>query len=232
MLTDITNQFNHMINQVENSEVLNDPWPHMIVPEIIKTDDYRKFTEFDTAEGLIQDPIELEVSNRIEYALDMDNESQADIRYFNKMANKFFHVVADKFSLSFEGQEVLPTVRFWKDSNELLINDIHTDAFKDTVFTLSCLIYLPKDMSQVAYGSKLYEYIGNNLAEHTVQDPGTTAPHIVKKDCEEHFKCVRTLPFRPNCMFIAPNFDSTWHQAPTNIAEGDFRNSLMMRWKV
>jgi hypothetical protein len=80
MLTDITNQFNHMISQVENSEVLNDPWPHMFVPEIIKTDDYRKFTEFDTAEGLIQDLLELEVSNRIEYALDMDNESQADIR--------------------------------------------------------------------------------------------------------------------------------------------------------
>lgn len=232
MLTDITNQFNHMIHRVEQCELLTEPWPHMFVPEIIKTEDYRKFTEFDTAEGLVTDPVEFEVSNRHEYAFDMDNESEADIRYFNKMANKFFHVVARKFGLSFEGQEVLPTTRFWKDTSNLLIDDIHRDEFFDTTFTLSCLIYLPKDISQVAYGSKLYEYTGNNMEEHTIQDEGTSGPHMVKKEHEDNFKCVRTLPFLPNCMFIAPNFDNTWHQAPTNIAEGDFRNSLMLRWKV
>ena len=232
MLTDITNQFNHMINQVENSEVLNDPWPHMFVPEIIKTDDYRKFTEFDTAEGLIQDLVELEVSNRIEYALDMDNESQADIRYFNKMANKFFHVVARKFGLSFEGQEVLPTTRFWKDTSNLEINDIHIDAFYDTKFTISGQVYLPEDTNYLKYGTRLFRYIGNEISCDAEQDPGTDFPHTVRPYNENKFELVKTIPYMPNCMLITTNDPGSWHQAPIDIDADYIRRSVMFRWKV
>ena len=229
MLTDITSQFDHMIARVEQSEILNDPWPHMFVTEVIKPHDYRKFVEFENQEGLVEeyDPI----TGRTQYNVDTTKFTESEVRYFNKQANKFFHTVADKFGLTFHNQTVLPTSNFWIDTSELLIDDIHIDAFKDTGFTLSCLIYLPVDNSQKHYGSKLFVYNGDNLENDTIQDEGTLTPHIVKKDKEENFKCVRTLPFIPNCMFIAPNFEKTWHQAP-KIAEGDVRKSLMMRWKV
>lgn len=228
MLTDITNQFDHMISRVQNSELLTDPWPHMFITDIIKPDYYRKFCEFELAEGMNKS----EEEGRVQYTLDLTTFSEYQVKYFNKKSNQLFHAIAEKFGLVFENEFVPQTTNFWLDTKDLLIDDIHIDAFKDTMFTLSGLIYLPKDISQKQYGSKLYSYVGNNIAEHAVKDEGTQHHHTALWDHVDQFELKRTLPFLPNCMFIAPNFDNTWHQAPTNIADGDVRKSCMFRWKV
>ena len=82
MYTVITNQIDHMIDRIENCEVLTDPWPHMFIPEVIRPDDYRTFTEFEQAEHLTC--VKDELSERDEYSLGFDSVSDTVVRLYNK----------------------------------------------------------------------------------------------------------------------------------------------------
>jgi len=230
MYTVITNQIDHMIDRIENCEVLTDPWPHMFIPEVIRPDDYRAFTEFEQAEHLtcVRD----ELSERDEYSLGFDSVADTVVRLYNKRMNKLFHVISDKFGLAKIEQEISPTVNFWKDTHKLLIDDIHIDAFHDTKLCISAMIYLPKDLEQKDYGTLLYEYSGTDLNSHALKDPECDIYHQSNPEYLDEWTLKRRIPFLPNSMFITVNNPNSWHQAPTNIREGDVRKSCMIRWKV
>jgi len=228
MYTGFIQSLNNMIYQVEQSELLEEPWAHMYVKEPIK--DYRMFTDYHKTpnENLIGRE---EQDGRIEHVLTPVDVTTSDLRHFNKLMDKLFHTIANKF-----GDDVQeapdPTVNFWTDTNKLLINDIHTDEFfNPTSYTISAMIYLPLDNTMKHYGTKLFTYIGDNINEDAVKDEGMNQPHMAHKDKEHLWKHEVTAPYLPNTMFITTNAKGSWHQAPTNIAEGDVRRSVMIRWK-
>jgi len=228
MYTDFIQNLNNTIYKVEQSELLTAPWPHMFVAEPINQN-YRTFLEYADSVNIVH---EHDVYGcRDEYVLTALDISTSDVRQFNKLMEKLFFAIAKKF-----GDEVseapVPCVTFWKDTDKLLINDIHTDQFFDpTYYTISAMIYLPKDDSQRRYGTKLFTYIGDDIHTDAMQDEGMTQPHMAHKDKEHNWKHEVTVPFMPNTMFITTNAQGSWHQAPTNIAPGDVRESVMIRWK-
>ena len=95
------------------------------------------------------------------------------------------------------------TTNFWEDTHLLSIDDVHVDAFYDTLFTISGQVYLPVDINQKEYGTAMYRYTGNNLSEDALQDEGTAHPHIATN--LDNFKLVGRVPFYPNCMFVTTN---------------------------
>ena len=230
MYTVITKQVDHMIDRIENCEVLTDPWPHMFIPECIRPQDYREFTEFEQAEQLIYNRDDL--SERDQYSLGVDSGTQAEVRMYNKQMNKLFHTIADKFGLAEVQEEVSPTLNFWVDTDKLLIDDIHIDEFHDTKLCISAMIYLPKDLEQKDYGTLLYEYNDTDLNSHAFKDPECDIYHQSNPEHLDKWTLKRKIPFIPNSMFITVNNPNSWHQAPTNIREGDVRKSCMIRWKV
>lgn len=219
-----------MIDRIENCEVLTDPWPHMFIPECIRPQDYREFTEFEQAEQLIYNRDDL--SERDQYSLGVDSGTQAEVRMYNKQMNKLFHTIADKFGLAEVQEEVSPTLNFWVDTDKLLIDDIHIDEFHDTKLCISAMIYLPKDLEQKDYGTLLYEYNDTDLNSHAFKDPECDFYHQSNPEHLDKWTLKRKIPFIPNSMFITVNNPNSWHQAPTNIREGDVRKSCMIRWKV
>lgn len=219
-----------MIDRIENCEVLTDPWPHMFIPECIRPQDYREFTEFEQAEQLIYNRDDL--SERDQYSLGVDSGTQAEVRMYNKQMNKLFHTIADKFGLAEVQEEVSPTLNFWVDTDKLLIDDIHIDEFHDTKLCISAMIYLPKDLEQKDYGTLLYEYNDTDLNSHAFKDPECDIYHQSNPEHLDKWTLKRKIPFIPNSMFITVNNPNSWHQAPTNIREGDVRKSCMIRWKV
>lgn len=230
MYTVITKQVDHMIDRIENCEVLTDPWPHMFIPEVIRPEDYRTFLEFEDAEHLTCSRDDL--VEREQYSLGFDNVAQTVVRVYNKQMNKLFHTISDKFGLAKIEQEVSPTLNFWKDTHKLLIDDIHIDEFHDTRLCISAMIYLPKDLEQKDYGTLLYEYSGTDLNSHAFKDPECEIYHQSNPEHLDKWTLKRRIPFLPNSMFITINTPNSWHQAPTNIREGDVRKSCMIRWKV
>ena len=228
MYTAFIQSLNNMIYQVEQAEVFTKPWPHMYVNEVISKD-YRDWLDYESADNLVHYYDEL--GGRDDWVLTPEHVHSADLRLFNKLTDKLFYAIADKFGNDVQDAPE-PTCRFWKDTDKLLINDIHTDEFYDpTNFTISAMIYLPKDNSQRHYGTRLYSYIGDDLTADAVQDEGMANPHMAHPDKEHKWKHELTVPFMPNTMFITTNGPGTWHQAPTNIAPGDVRESVMIRWK-
>lgn len=220
MFTDITQQFKHIKQRIEEAEVLYDPWPHMFITELFTPDYYRTITEFEQFEELEL----VEEHGRKQYTYNQYNEQ------YEEFTSNIFSLLSAKFDYHTE-LPVPATTNFWTDTDCLEINDVHVDAFYDTLFTISGQVYLPNSLEQRQYGTAMYKYVGNNLREHAIQDEGTAHPHIAKPDCLEHFQLVRRVPFYPNCMFVTTNNKDSWHQAPS-INEGDIRKSLMWRWKV
>ena len=181
MYTDFIQQLNNIIYQVEQSELLESPWPHMYVKEPIK--DYRMFTDYYKTpnENLVSRE---EQDGRIEHVLTPVDVTTSDLRHFNKLMDRLFHTIANKFGDDVQ-EAPEPTVNFWTDTNKLLINDIHTDEFFDpTSYTISAMIYLPLDNTVKHYGTKLFTYIGDNINEDAVKDEGMHQPHMAHKDKE------------------------------------------------
>ena len=227
MFTDFIDQFEHIIQRAKDSPVLTDPWPHMYITEVFTSDFYRQACEFENGRNLIRSTSE----GRTQTVFDIHSQYYQDhTEKFNDATSRLFDVLSAKFGYEFK-EKIPCTTTHWIDTHKLGINDIHVDAFFDTKFTISGQIYLPEDDSQRHYGTRLYKYIGDNIAEDAVQDSGADYPHIVHGD-NDNFKLVRTVPFMPNCMLVTTNEPNSWHQAPTNIANGDRRKSLMLRWKV
>ena len=218
MFTDITQQFEHIKKRIEEAPVLTDPWPHMFITEVFTPDFYRTVCEFDKFDGF---DITKE-HGRIQHTYNEFNKE------YEQFTSNLFSLLSAKFE--FHTDALVPaTTNFWEDTHLLSIDDVHVDAFYDTLFTISGQVYLPVDINQKEYGTAMYRYTGNNLSEDALQDEGTAHPHIATN--LDNFKLVRRLPFYPNCMFVTTNNKDSWHRAP-DIAEGDVRKSLMWRWKV
>jgi len=219
MFTDITKHYNHFRDRINEAVLLTDPWPHLYITEVFPAGFYRTVCEFENIEGI--EPFEEE--GRINYPYNGDSE-------YDDFTAKLFSLLAAKFEYHTE-LPVPATTNFWTDTDKLLINDIHIDAFKDCTFTLSGQVYLPVDTSQRHYGTILYSYEGNDIKQHARQDPGTAHPHTAHWEHKDKFKQVRTVPFMPNTMLVTTNHIHSWHQPPC-ILDGDIRKSLMWRWKV
>ena len=220
MFTDITQQFKHIKQRIEEAEVLYDPWPHMFITELFTPDYYRTISEFEQFEELEL----VEEHGRKQYTFNQYNEQ------YEEFTSNIFSLLSAKFDYHTE-LPVPATTNFWIDTEHLQINDIHVDAFYDTEFTISGQIYLPKDVNQQHYGTSLYTYSGDDIHADAVQDEGTLHPHTVLPEKEHMFKLVRRVPFYPNCMLVTTNQEHSWHKAP-NIDSGDIRKSMMLRWKV
>lgn len=220
MFTDITQQFEHIKKRIDETPVLTDPWPHMFITEVFTPDYYRTICEFEQFEELEA----IEEHGRIQYTFDKHHEE------YEEFTSKLFSLLSAKFEYHTE-LPVPATTNFWKDTDLLTINDIHVDAFYDTLFTISGQIYLPSNTDKKHYGTALYKYEGNNIQKDAIQDEGTAHPHIAKHTSLDRFKLVRRVPFYPNCMFVTTNNKDSWHQAPY-IEKDDIRKSLMWRWKV
>jgi|TARA_B110000914_G_C15506456_1_gene468528 hypothetical protein len=219
MFTDIINQFNHIEQRIKDTEVIMEPWPHMFIPEFFTSDFYRTVQEFE------QHPeLEIDANNngRKQYAYNKYNKD------YEAFTVKLFDLFAEKFDYA-TNVSVPATTNFWADDSELVITDIHVDAFHDTPFTISGQIYLPDDLTQRHYGTGLYTYEGDNLQQDAIQDEGTAHPHSATN--EDNFKLFGRVPFYPNCMLVTTNHPHSWHAAP-KIDKGDVRKSLMLRWKV
>ena len=219
MFTDIIKQYSHIEKRIKESEVMLDPWPHMFIPEFFTSDFYRTVQEFEQHPEL---DIDANNTGRKQYAYNKYNEE------YEAFTVKLFDLFAEKFDYA-TNVSVPATTNFWVDNSELVIDDIHVDAFYDTPFTISGQIYLPDDLSLRQYGTKLYKYTGNDLSVDARQDPGTMHPHSATN--LDNFELVRTVPFYPNCMLVTPNHITSWHCAPTVVGD-DIRKSLMLRWKV
>jgi len=226
MYTDFIQQLGNMLHQVEQSDLLTHPWPHMYVKEVIRSNDYRKFSNFQGQSNLkYWNNVD---GGRQEWAL-TTNEVISDQVLYKEGMDKLFLAIAKKFGVK-NTTAPEPSVTFWEDNEHFLENDIHRDEFHGFSFTISAMIYLPVDNSQKHYGTNLYTYIGNDIGHHAIKSDLITSPCIAHKDLEHNWKYELTVPFLPNTMFITTNHDQSWHQAPTNI-KGDKRVSCMIRWK-
>jgi|TARA_A100001011_G_scaffold63968_1_gene64516 hypothetical protein len=221
MFTDIINQFEHIAEAVKNADVETVPFKHLYVHEVIKYDSYRTITTFEEHDDLSM----IDEYGRKEYTLDI-----TDGKLWEEESNKLFQEICKKLKLGKVSDSVPATIKFWEDSPELEITDIHTDAFYDTDLTISCQIYLPKDFEQIRLGTKLYRYIGDNILEDANQDEGTSFPHQAKIDKQDKWQHSRSVPFKPNSMLVTVSTKDSWHQAPI-VPEG-IRKSLMLRFKV
>ena len=221
MFTDIINQFENIAEAVKQSELQEVPFRHLFVREPIAYGGYRALTELDKHDDLSM----TDEYGRKEYRINI-----TDFDTWEEESNKLFQELCKKLRLGKIADSVPCTATFWEDSSEFNITDIHTDAFYDTDFTISCQIYLPTDESQLNLGTKLYRYIGDNIKEDAKQDPGTKFPHQARQNKLHNFEHSRTAPFLPNCMIVTMSKPDSWHQAPV-ITEG-IRRSLMLRFKV
>ena len=220
MFTDIIHQFDHIKKRIEETPVIMDPWPHMFITEVFTPDYYRTICEFEQFD---------ELERNIEHGRIQHTFNQYDKDY-EDFTSKLFSLLSAKFEYHTE-TPVPATTNFWTDTDKLSINDIHVDAFYDTLFTISGQVYLPVDTSQRHYGTAMYEYIGDDLHRDAYQDEGTAHPHMARFGKLDKFKLIRRVPFYPNCMFVTTNNKDSWHKAP-HIEENDLRKSLMWRWKV
>lgn len=218
MFTDIIKQYSHIEKRINESEVMLDPWPHMYITEIFTPEFYTEVQQFEQLKSLDRVP----EHGRVEYIFNKFDEE------YIELTTKMFKLFCDKFGYKIDA-DVPAGATFWVDDSDLIIDDIHVDAFYDTPFTISGQIYLPDDLSLRQYGTKLYKYTGNDLSVDAKQDPGTMHPHIATN--LDNFDLVRTVPFYPNCMLVTPNHITSWHCAPTVVGD-DIRKSLMLRWKV
>ena len=149
MFTDITQQFEHIKKRIEEAPVLTDPWPHMFITEVFTPDYYRTICEFEQFEELEA----VEEHGRIQYTFDKHHEK------YKEFTSKLFSLLSAKFEYHTE-LSVPATTNFWIDTDLLTINDIHVDAFYDTLFTISGQVYLPVDINQKEYGTAMYRYTG------------------------------------------------------------------------
>lgn len=225
MFTDIINQYSHIEQRINDTQLLLDPWPHMYITEVFTPDFYRTIQGFETLESLDY----VHEYGRKEYTF-----NQYDPQY-EELTSKMFKLLANKFSefLVHKPTEDVPaTANFWVDNSDLKINDIHTDLFYDTPIAISGQIYLPDDLTQKHLGTELYRYAGDDLEAETHQDEGLPYPHAVIDMDSNNFEMVRRVPFYPNCMMVTINTPDSWHRAPTIAVEDGERRSLMLRWKV
>ena len=228
MFTDIIKQFDHIIKAVKQTDVKEMPFKHLYVAEVLKVDDYRTISEFDKHEDLTC----IDEYGRKEYDLNI-----TDWKQWEEQSHKLLEEICKKLKLGrpyadIRGVEtkVPATIKFWSDSKDLQITDIHTDAFYDTDLTVSCQIYLPKDSSQTKLGTKLYNYIGEDITKDANQDEKTKYPHQAKHNRLDQWEWRLTVPFKPNCMLVTVSTPDSWHQAP--VIEEGVRNSLMLRYKI
>ena len=228
MFTDIIKQFDHIIEAVKQTDVKQKPFKHLYVTEVLGVHEYRTITEFDTHDDLTC----TDEYGRKEYDLDI-----TDWNLWEEKSHQLFEEICKKLKLGrphADGRgvetKVPATIKFWSDSSQFKITDIHTDAFYDTDLTISCQIYLPKDDSQYKLGTRLYRYIGDDIQQDANQDEGTKYPHQAKHDKLDKWEHRLTVPYRPNCMLVTVSTPDSWHQAP--VIENNTRNSLMLRFKV
>lgn len=229
MFTDIIKQFDYIIEAVKQTDVKEKPFRHLFVTEVLNVHDYRIISEFDKHDDLYC----VDEYGRKEYTLDI-----TDWQQWEEQSHRLLEEICKKLKLGrpyadITGAEtkVPATIKFWSDTKDLQITDIHTDAFYDTDLTVSCQIYLPKDISNYKLGTRLYRYIGDDINQDAKQDEGTQYPHQAKEDKLNMWEHRLTVPYRPNCMLITVSTPDSWHQAPS-IEDEYIRNSLMLRFKV
>ena len=76
-----------------------------------------------------------------------------------QFTSNLFSLLSAKFE--FHTDALVPaTTNFWEDTHLLSMDDVHVDAFYDTLFTINGQVYLPVDINQKEYGTAMYEYIG------------------------------------------------------------------------
>ena len=136
MFTDIIKQFDHIIEAVKQTDVKQKPFKHLYVTEVLGVHEYRTITEFATHDDLTC----TDEYGRKEYDLDI-----TDWNLWEEKSHQLFEEICKKLKLGrphADGRgvetKVPATIKFWSDSSQFKITDIHTDAFYDTDLTISC----------------------------------------------------------------------------------------------
>jgi len=237
MFTDFIKQFDHIAERVKATTLSTEPWDHLYVRNIFEEDFYEEMIKFPQWQEtqLCLDANAQELGRQTTIFNTENNVYRNNLEEFNDKTNMLFHLLTDKFSeTEYRDDYVTCTSNFWEDTNALVIQDIHTDAFFDTRFSLSGQFYLPplNDQSQIDYGTSLYKYIGDDICKHSQQNEGLLHPSLVFEEHECYYENSLTVPFESNSALFTINKANTWHRAPRNIKPSDIRKSMMFRWKV
>jgi len=163
---------------------------------------------------------------------------------YDKLYNHFMDLsecLFKKFKIDKKVESVRPSLEYWIDNEDFDITDIHTDylilkdgkKMGDDYELISGQVYLPDENDDIKLGTRIHEYIGEDIEKDTVYSDEliSVKNHLNLKNNNnviEKFPVIKEIPFKRGVMFFHHTVPNSWHSAP-KIPKGYIRKSMMIR---